>query len=107
MATMTINDVILTMTICLFVIGLVAIGAGVFILISRVFNEDIRTITSQSVQLAQKGVAEDVAGLVGNSASLINSLTQLIKTSQGIGLFLVLIGLTLDISAYYLLNQIH
>jgi hypothetical protein len=107
MATMTINDVILTMTICIFVIGIVAIGAGVFILISRVFNEDIRTITSQSVQLAQKGIAEDVAGLVGNSASLINSLTQLIKTSTGIGLFLVLIGFTLDISAYYLLNQIH
>jgi|WetSurMetagenome_2_1015567.scaffolds.fasta_scaffold452827_2 hypothetical protein len=107
MATMTINDVTLTMTICIFITGMVAIGAGVFILITRVLNEDIKTITSQSVQLAQKGIAEDVAGLVGNSASLINSLTQLIRTTSGIGSLLLLLGVTLIISSYLLLNQIH
>lgn len=106
MVAMTINDVLLTMTVCLFFIGIVSLGAGVFILISRVLNEDLRTIANETTQLAKKGISEEITGLVGNASVLIDSMNQLIKTSTGIGLALVIIGLSLIIVAYYLLQQI-
>jgi hypothetical protein len=106
MAMMTLNDVILTMTICVFVVGLVSVGAGIFILITRVLSEDLRTITRQTVQIGEKGIAEEVSGLVGNAATLISSLNNLIKTTAGIGLSVLLIGLVLIISSYLLIYKI-
>ncbi|MBI9035959.1 MAG: hypothetical protein JEZ03_15975 [Bacteroidales bacterium] len=103
---LTLNDLKLTMTVCLFVVGIVAIGAGIFILVTRVISEDLRIISNQTAHLVKKGVAEDVSGLVGNASSLIDSINQLIKTTSGIGFILVLIGVTLLVGAYYLLVQI-
>jgi len=107
MVAMTTNDVLLTMTVILFLIGIVSLGAGVFILISRVLNEDLRLLANETSHLAKKGISEEITGLVGNAAVLIDSMNQLIKTSTGIGLALVLIGLSLVIVAYYLLQQIY
>jgi hypothetical protein len=107
MAMMTINDILLTMTVCVFAIGIVSIGAGLFILITRVLGDDLKQISQQTAQLAKKGLAEDVAGLVGNAAALVGSLNNLIKTTAGIGLFVLIIGLILIISSYYLIFQIN
>ena len=107
MISMTLNDVTLTMTISLFVVGIVALGAGIFILVSRVMGDDLRILATETTRLAKKGLADDMAGLVGNASALIDSLNQLIRTTTGIGLFLVLIGICLGIAAYCLLLQIH
>ena len=103
---LTINDLLLTISACIFVMGLVAIGAGVLILVSRVMGDDLRLITNQTAQLVQKGISEEVTGVVGNASQLIDSLNNLVKTSSGVGFFLVLTGLLLIFTAYYLLLQI-
>ena len=46
----------------------------------------------QTAKLAQKGLAEDVAGLVGNAANLMDSMNQLTRTTRGVGVVLVLFG---------------
>jgi hypothetical protein len=107
MIAMTINDVLLTMTVCIFVLGIVSLGTGIFILISRVMNEDLKVISTGTAKLASKAISDEIAGLVGNASSLINSLNELIKTTKGIGLFLVMIGVSLILIAYFLLQQIH
>lgn len=106
MAMMTMNDIALTMTICVFAAGIICIGAGLFILLSRVLGEDLKTISTQTAKLAQKGITDDISGLVGNAASLVNSLNQLVKTTTGIGQFLVIIGLLLVIASYFLMGTI-
>ncbi|MCJ7626110.1 MAG: hypothetical protein MUO76_21670 [Anaerolineaceae bacterium] len=107
MIAMTLNDVILTLAVSLFILGIVSVGAGIFILVTRVMSEDLRIITTETTRLAQKGIADDVAGLVGNASTLIDSLNQLIRTTTGIGLFLVLIGICLCLSGYFLISRIH
>jgi len=107
MVAMTINDVLLTMTICIFFLGIVSLGAGVFILVSRVLSEDLRMLANETSQLAKKGISEGITGLVGNASVLIDSMNQLIRTSRGIGFALVVIGIVLNILAYYLLIQIY
>ena len=107
MVSMTINDVMLTMTICLFFVGIVSLGAGVFILVSRVLNDDLRVLEDETSQLAKKGISEDISGLVGNASILLDSLNELIKTTRGIGLTLMLLGMGLIVVAYYLIQRIY
>jgi hypothetical protein len=103
---MSIPDLLLSMSVALFAIGAVATGVGVFILASRVLNTEIKAISRQTSTLAQKGIAEDVAGLVGNASSLIDSLNRLVQTTSGIGIFLFVAGFILIAAAYFLIKQI-
>ena len=104
---MTINDVLLTMTICIFFVGIVSLGAGVFILVSRVLNDDLKVLAQETNQLARKGISEDISGLVGNASILLDSLNELIQTTRGIGLTLILLGVGLVVVAYFLLQRIY
>jgi hypothetical protein len=93
------------MAICLFILGVLSIVAGVFILIYKVMGEDLRVIANQTAKLAQKGIVDDVAGLVGNASTLVVALNQLVKTATGVGFFLNILGILLMAAAYYLIKQ--
>jgi hypothetical protein len=107
MVSMTMNDVMLTMTICVFFVGIVSLGAGVFILVSRVLNDDLRVLAEETTQLAKKGISDEISGLVGNASILLDSLNELIQTTRGIGLTLILLGTGLVVVAYFLLQRIY
>jgi hypothetical protein len=104
---LTVNDLLLTISSILFLMGIVGIGAGVVILVTKVMGGDIKLITAQASDLAKKGIAEDVSGLVGNASKLVDSLNDLVRTATGVGIFLVIIGFVLMMTAYYLLIQIN
>jgi hypothetical protein len=106
MLSMTVNDFLLSMAIALVVSGIVILGIGVFTLIKKLMGKELQTIADQTAKLAQKGIAEDVAGLVGNARTLIEALTQMVKTTAGVGIFLIIIGFILLAAAYGLVLQI-
>jgi hypothetical protein len=106
MFSMTVNDFFLTMASALLLCGVLTLGIGVFTLISKVMGKELQTIADQTAKLAQKGITEDVAGLVGNARTLIEVLNQMVKTSAGIGIFLVMLGFILLGAAYLLVRQI-
>lgn len=103
---MAISDLIVSMVICLFVMGVISIGAGVYILLSKVVGEDLRTLATQTAKLAQKGLAEEMSGLIGNASSLVDAMNQLVRTTTGVGVFMVLTGFVFIVAAYYLIIQI-
>ncbi|MBS3750389.1 MAG: hypothetical protein R6U51_05910 [Anaerolineales bacterium] len=76
----------------LFLIGLVTFATGVAVLVSRSIGQDTRTISKQVSLLAKKGIAEDISGLVGNASSLLSATSDLIRTTKGIGVFLIISG---------------
>ena len=106
MFSMTVNDFLLTMAIALLVCGIGILGIGVFTLIGKLMGKELHTIAEQTAKLAQKGITEDVAGLVGNARTLIEALNQMVKTTAGVGIFLVLLGFALLGAAYALVLQI-
>jgi hypothetical protein len=69
-------------------------------------GKELNTIAEQTAKLAQKGITEDVAGLVGNARTLIEALNQMVKTTAGVGIFLILLGFALLGAAYALVIQI-
>jgi hypothetical protein len=106
MFAMSISDFTFTLAAILVGLGLATFLAGTVIIIIKVFGSDVHTIASQTTKLAQKGVAEDVAGLVGNAAALLDSLNQFVKTTAGLGIFLIFVGMALFAAAFAILKQI-
>jgi hypothetical protein len=92
---LNLNDLLPIMVITLFVMGIFSFLIGVFVLISRTFGKDIRVLATQTNRLAQKGLMDGVAGLVGNASALLDATNQMVRTATGIGAFLTIIGLLL------------
>lgn len=100
-------EILLVMAIILFSIGLISTIAGILILTLRSAGKDVHTLATQSTRLAQKGLAEQVAGLVGNASALLEAVNKLIRTTAGIGVFLTVLGLLLMVAASLLALQIY
>lgn len=102
---MAIESSQLQMVLILALLGMggLSLAGGIFVLIKKTFNKEVEVIANQITKLSQKGIADDVSGLVGNASSLIDSLNQLTKTASGIGIFLVLIGCGLVAAAGFLI----
>jgi hypothetical protein len=90
----------------LFTIGAITFFTGVIVLIRRSAGKEVRTLAAQTVELAQKGLAQEVAGLVGNASALLNATNDLMRTTAGVGIFLTLLGVTLMTVASWVVLQI-
>ncbi len=107
MATLSANEILLVMTVVLFLLGVACTITGVVILTVRISSKDLRTLAAQTTKLAQKGLADDIAGLVGNASGLLNALNEMVRTTTGVGVFITIIGLILMVSASLLALKIY
>jgi hypothetical protein len=95
-------DIQMTMATVMFIFGLIVLLISVYILTRQAIGRDIQTIAKQTTKLAEKGITENIAGLVGNASALINALHDLSKSNTGIGVFLVFLGIALLTTAYFI-----
>jgi predicted membrane-bound dolichyl-phosphate-mannose-protein mannosyltransferase len=105
-STLNTPEILKIIVISLFSLGTISLASGIFILFKKVMGEELKIITSQTAKLVQKGLAEEVAGLVGNASALLEALNQLIRTTTGVGVFMMLVGFILMVVAYFLALQI-
>lgn len=106
MATLSPNEILTLMAVILFILGIACTITGIIILTIRVSGGDLRTLAMQTTRLAQKGMADDIAGLVGNASNLLAALNDMVRTTAGIGVFITVIGIILMISASMLALRI-
>ncbi len=90
-----------------FLLGLLTFIAGILILVFRTSSSEVKALATQTARLAQKGIAEEVAGLVGNASTLVDAMNQLVRTTRGIGIFLTLLGLLMMGFACWLAIQVY
>ena len=76
----------------LFLIGLITFATGVAVLVIRSIGQDTSAINKSIALITQKGIADDVSGLIGNASALMSATTELIQTTKGIGVFLIISG---------------
>jgi hypothetical protein len=103
---LNVSDIKLFMVIGLFILGTITLLIGIILLITRSAGKEVRTLATQTAQLAKKGIAEDVAGLVGNASTLLSATNDLVRTSAGIGVFLAVLGFLLMAVATWLVLKI-
>jgi hypothetical protein len=89
----------------LLLMAVISLFSGIITLVFRVNGKDIHTLASQTLRLAQKGVSDEVSGLVGNASALLEALNQLVKTTTGVGVFLILVSLLLFAGSYFMMGQ--
>ena len=106
MAGLTFHTLMFIMLSLVFLLGLVSLVGGIVILSMGAAGKDLRTLANQTTQLASKGLAEDVAGLVGNASILLDAVHQMVRTTAGIGVFLSVLGVVLMSGAVWFSFQI-
>jgi hypothetical protein len=106
MYAVSIDDVLLTMSASFFTLGMITFSLGVFILFTRVTGQNVRSIAQQTSLLAQKGITEDIAGLVGNANALLSTMSEMVRTAAGVGVFMTISGATLMGAGFWIILQI-
>lgn len=106
MTIVQISDLQLAMLICMFILGSLTFIIGVAILVTGAWRRDLRSLTSQTARIAQKGLTEEVSGLVGNAATLLDTINGMVKTATGIGVLLIISGvLLMSFSSFFLFKM--
>ncbi len=103
---MEINELLLIVSLFLMGIGTVSFFSGLIVILSKIMGGNVAKIATETKKIVQKGIAEEVAGLVGNASILLNSINDLIKTATGVGVFLIITGILLMTGSLYILIQL-
>ncbi|MEJ2757134.1 MAG: hypothetical protein P8046_01510 [Anaerolineales bacterium] len=85
-------EILFIMDSLLFLLGALMVLTGLIILVKKAIGKEVQSLAATTSKLAQKGIADDIAGLVGNASALMNALQSMVKTATGIGVFLVMVG---------------
>ena len=107
MLSMSVNDFVLTLALVVVGLGLLTFILGVIIILSKVMGKATTTIADETTKLAQKGITEEVAGLVGNASTMLDSLNDFVRTAAGMGIFLVMVGILMMAGSFVLISQVH
>jgi len=97
----------LGMAIALFVVGLTACGAGLWTILSREYQQTMRTLSAQSAKIgARAALEEGVAPIIDSTARLVEAISQLIRTAVGVGAFLCAAGVMICLAAFWMISKI-
>lgn len=106
MIPLTLRDMQIVIAGSMFFLGFLCIMMGAFVLISRGYSREVRALAAHTARLAQKGVAQEVSGLVTSASQLVGAINELVRTASGIGVFLISLGLVMIVSSYWVIQQI-
>ena len=79
----------------LVIIGFVSLIIGLVILAKNALSKDFDEVTTEAAKLAKKGLLTDVGNSLQSASFLVKEMTELMKTTRGIGLSMVIIGIIL------------
>ena len=89
----------------LYILGGITFIIGVGILLYDILGKSLNNIVTETNRLAQKGLTEELSGLVGNASTLLNTINEMVRTRNGIAISLIIVGLLMMILPYYLSLQ--
>ena len=106
MIPLSFKDLQIVVAAGVFLLGCMSTVIGVLILMTRSYSREMRTIAAHTARLGQKGMTHEISGLVQSAAELTASINQLVRTANGIGVFLISLGMVLIAASYWLIQQI-
>lgn len=86
------EEIITLVTLIFLGMGFVSFLSGFIVLLTRVLGRGITKIASETQKVVQKGITEEIASIIGNASVLLDSLNQMVTTTSGIGVFLMVLG---------------
>lgn len=93
------------MAIILFGAGLASFVAGLLIILSREYQETMKTLSNQSAKIGGKAITDQgVAPTIEAASRLVDSVAKLIQTAVGVGAFLAILGLAVCVIAFWMIS---
>jgi hypothetical protein len=99
----TADSVRLIMGLAFFPMGLFSIGAGLSILIAGPYRQEAKILAEQSARISQKGLTGDISLVTQSATALVDAVNNLIRTTSGNAIVLIIVGALCDAAAYWLL----
>jgi hypothetical protein len=106
MIPLNLSDFQIVIAVSVFILGCMCILLGAFVLIARGQSAEVKMLAAHTARLAQKGISDEVTGLVNSASSLVASLNDLVRTTNGTGVFLMTLGLMMVAASYWILTQV-
>ena len=106
MIPLTFNDIQILIAATVFILGFLLVLIGALVLVSRGYSREVRALAANTARLGQKGIAQEVTGLVNSATELVASLNSLVRSANGIGVLLISLGLGLLFAGYWIVQQI-
>lgn len=100
------RDLQILMAAAIFVMGSLCMLMGILLLITRGYSREVKTLASQTAKLGQKGLAEEISGLVTSASDLVASINGLVRTASGVGIFLITLGVVMMAASYWVIQQL-
>ena len=100
----TLENIRLLIPIAQLIFSAIFLVAGLRKLLAKELTPSARALASQSARIGQKGLRQNVSSISQTASALLNSVNQLVRTSAGVGAFLVLVGLFFMVSAYWIVK---
>ena len=97
----------LMMGLSFFPIGLFSIISGLIILIAGPYKQEAKMLAQQSARIGQKGLTDDITLVTQSATALVDAVNNLIKTTSGNAIVLVVVGVLSESAAYWLLLVRH
>ncbi len=85
-----------------FLLGLFTFCLGLYKLFFQAHSSEVQALATQTARLVNKGLTEELAGIVGQASELMNTVNQLVKTERGTGFILVVVGMVMMGGSGYL-----
>jgi len=84
----------------LFLFGWLFVGAGFLKLVSYSINSHAANLALQSARVGQKAISDDIARITQAISQLNDSVNNLLKTSAGVGAFLIFTGCVMLVASF-------
>ncbi len=95
------------MAVVLFVAGIGMLTSGMLIIMTREYQESMRALSNQSTRLSGKAIADlGVQAALEGTARLLESVTALVRTAIGTGVFLCLLGTMICSVSFWMLSMV-
>ncbi|MBQ6343639.1 MAG: hypothetical protein IJI41_10985 [Anaerolineaceae bacterium] len=79
----------------LVIIGFISLIMGLVVLTKKALSKDLEEVAAEATKLAKKGLLTDVGNSLQSASFLVKEMTELMRTTRGIGLTLIIIGIML------------
>lgn len=94
-----------SMAIILFGAGIASFVSGLLIILTREYQDALKTLSGQSAKISSKAITDDgVAPTIEAASRLVDSVAKLIQTAVGVGAFLTVLGIAVCVIAYWMLS---
>lgn len=93
----------MTMVVVLFAAGLVLLGSGLWIILTREYQDTMRMLSTQSSRVSSKSLSDlTIQPALEGASQLMDSITRMIQTALGMGAFLCVLGSLLCAASLWL-----